>query len=193
MARTLARFSFYQRYCIFAARGIRALFTSSMMRYLPLLLALSLALPACAQRKLPRHAKAATAATRTTPPEPVLIYQRTPCNGRCPVYTANIFADGRVEYDGQRYVPLLGKHTLSLPPATVAALLAEAQRINFDKLAERYAGNTSDLPATIITVHPAGRPLHAVYAAEGIPASLQGYINYLNSRLDPLAGASSTE
>lgn len=119
------------------------------MRYLLLLLACSLALPACAQRKLPRQAKATPAATKptkTTPPEPVLVYQRTPCNGRCPVYTASIFADGRVEYDGQRYVPLLGKHTLSLPPATVAAILAEARRIGFDKLAERYAGNTSDQP-----------------------------------------------
>jgi hypothetical protein len=47
------------------------------------------------------------------------MFQRTTCNGRCPTYTASIFADGRVEYDGQRYVPLLGKHTLSLPPATV--------------------------------------------------------------------------
>jgi hypothetical protein len=164
-----------------------------MMRYLTLLLAFSLALPACAQRKLPRKAKAPIAAITTTPPEPVLIYQRTPCNGRCPVYTANIFADGRVEYDGQRYVPLLGKHTLSLPPATVAALLAEAKRIHFDNLAERYAGNTSDLSATIITVHPAGQSRHAVYASEGIPASLQGYINYLNGRLDPLAGVNVTE
>jgi hypothetical protein len=189
----LARFSFYQWYCIFAVRGIRALFISSMLRYLTLLLAFSLALPACAQRKLPRKAKTATAGTKATPPQPVLIYQRTPCNGRCPVYTANIFADGRVEYDGQRHVPLLGKHTLSLPRTTVAAMLAEAKRIDFDKLAERYAGNTSDLPATIITVHPASQPLHAVYASEGIPASLQGYINYLNGRLDPLAGVNVTE
>jgi len=163
------------------------------MRYLTVLLAFSLALPACAQRKLPRKAKAPTAATKTTPPEPVLIYQRTPCNGRCPVYTATIFADGRVAYDGQRHVPLLGKHTLSLPPATVAAMLAEAKRISFDKLAERYVGNTSDLPATIVTVHPAGQPRHAVYASESIPVSLQGYLNYLSSRLDPLAGASATE
>jgi hypothetical protein len=163
------------------------------MRYLTLFLALALALPACAQRKQPRQPKATTSMTTPKPPEPVLIYQRTPCYGRCPVYTATIFADGRVEYDGQRYVPLLGKHTLSLPPATVAALLAEAKRIGFDKLAERYVGNTSDLPASIITVHPAGQPLHAVYAAEGIPANLQGYINYLNGRLDPLAGVNVTE
>lgn len=164
------------------------------MRYLVLLLAFSLALPACAQRKMSRKAKPAkTAATTPKTQEPVLVYQRTPCFGRCPVYTATIFADGRVEYDGQRFVPLLGKHILSLPPATVAALLAEARRINFAELAERYVGNTSDLPATIITVHPAGQPLHAVYASENIPASLQGYIDYLNGRLDPLAGVNAAE
>lgn len=164
------------------------------MRYLVLLLAISLALPACAQHKQPRKAKPTKAvAVAPKAQEPVLIYQRTPCYGRCPVYTAAIYADGRVEYDGQRFVPLLGKHTLSLPPATVAGLLAEARRINFSALAERYVGNTSDLPASIITVHPVGQPLHAVYASENIPASLQGYINYLNGRLDPLAGVNVTE
>ena len=166
------------------------------MRYLPLLFAFLLALPACAQRKQPRKAKPAKtthAAPTPTPQEPVLVYQRTPCYGRCPTYTATVFADGRVEYDGQRFVPLLGKHTLSLPPATVADMLAEARRINFSALANRYAGHTSDLPATIITVHPAGQPLHAVYASEDIPENLQAYIKYLNTRLDPLAGASTTE
>lgn len=165
------------------------------MRYLALLLAFSLALPACAQRKQPRQTKPGKAAAAVAPKaqEPVLVYQRTPCYGRCPAYTATIFADGRVEYDGQRFVPLLGKHTLSLPPATVAALLAEAKRINFSALASRYSGNTSDLPASIITVHPVGQPLHAVYAVEGIPANLQGYIDYLNGRLDPLAGVNVTE
>ena len=163
------------------------------MRYLLWLFAFSLALPACAQRKLPRKAKTTKTTPAPKPQEPVLVYQRTPCYGRCPAYTATIFADGRVEYDGQHFVPLLGKHTLSLPPATVAALLAEAQRIKFSSLADRYAGNTSDLPASIITVHPVGQPLHAVYASEGIPESLQGYINYLNGRLDPLAGVNVTE
>jgi hypothetical protein len=162
------------------------------MRLLLCLLLGSLALPTCAQHKPPRQAKADKTTKATFAPkaqEPVLVYQRTPCYGRCPTYTATIFADGRVEYDGQRFVSLLGKHTLSLPPATVAAMLAEAKRINFSSLANRYAGYTSDLPASIITVHSVGQPLHAVYASEGIPESLQGYITYLNSRLDPLANA----
>jgi len=161
------------------------------MRYVLWLLAFSLALPACAQKKMPRKNRAATAATvAPRQQEPVLVYQRTPCYGRCPSYTASVFTDGRVEYDGQRYVPLVGKHTLSLPPATVAELVAEGKKIGFAQLKDRYAGNTSDLPATIITLHPAGQPAKAVYASEDIPANLQAYIKYLNEHLDPLAGLS---
>ena len=163
------------------------------MRYALWLLVCSLTLPACAQQKLPRKNKAAAATAVPKEAAPVLVFQRTPCFGRCPVYTATIYADGRVEYDGQRYVPLLGKHTLTLPVTKVNALLAEAKRINFSSLQERYVGNTSDLPATVITVQPVGQPAHAVFAAEDIPASLQGYINYLKGQLDPLAGVNVAE
>ena len=157
------------------------------MRPLLWLLAFSLALPACAQKRLPRKPKAATSTT-VVPKEaaPVLVFQRTPCYGTCPSYTATVFADGRVEYDGQRFVKFLGKHTLSLPVATINDILTEAKRINFNQFNERYSGNTNDLPAAIITVHPVGQPRHAVYAEEGFPASLKAYIDYVGARLDPL-------
>lgn len=166
------------------------------MKYCIWLLALLLTLPACAQKKLPRKSQAATAVTVPTPSreaEPVLVFQQTPCNGRCPTYTATIFADGRVEYNGQRYVPRLGKHTLSLPPATVAKLLAEAKSLHFEQLQARYAGNTTDLPATIITVRQPGAAAKAVYAAEAIPEKLQAYINLLKHQLEPLAGLNMEE
>jgi hypothetical protein len=164
------------------------------MKTLLWLLALSLALPACAQRKVPRKATSATQAARPVQDtQPVLVFQRTPCFGTCPAYIANVFADGRVEYDGQRAVTLLGKHTLHLPVATVQEMLAEAQRIGFADLEERYSRNTSDLPGTIITVHPVGQAAKAVLAEEGIPTNLQLYINYLKGKLDPLADTKPTE
>jgi hypothetical protein len=157
------------------------------MRALSWLLLLSLTVPACAHKKMPQQ-NAATAPTLPAQVGPVLVFQRTPCYGTCPAYTATVFADGRVEYEGQRFVPVLGKHTLRLPPTAVAQMLAEAERIGFSQLDERYSRNTSDLPATIITVHPAGQAAKSVFAEEGIPASLKGYISYLQARLDPLAG-----
>ena len=163
------------------------------MRYLIWLLALSLTLPAYAQKAKPRKSKPMTTKAVATTTEPVLVFQRTPCHGTCPTYTATIYADGRVEYDGQRFVTLKGKHTLKLPVATVNEMLAEAKRIGFNNLQERYAGQTYDLPSTIITVHPVGQPAKAVYAMEDIPANLQGYIEFLNARIDPLSNNLATE
>ncbi|MGI4874652.1 MAG: DUF6438 domain-containing protein [Janthinobacterium lividum] len=159
------------------------------MRYFCCLLALAFTLPAYAQKAPPHKAqktKTALAAKAKVAPEPVLVFQRTPCEGRCPAYTTAIFANGRVEYDGLRSVQLLGKHTLSLPAATVSQMLAEAKRLHFTELKDEYSGNTTDMPATIIKVHPVGQPLKAVYAEQDIPQNLQEYINYLKTKLDPL-------
>jgi hypothetical protein len=159
------------------------------MRFLVLLLALSLSLSASAQKTKLRKTKTMTApkTPAKAATEPVLVVQRTPCHGTCPTYKAAIYADGRVEYEGERFVNLIGKHTLSLPVATVNQMLAEAKRIGFSKLRDRYAGDTYDLPSTIITVQPVGQPAKQVYAMQDIPENLQGYIEYLNKQLDPLA------
>lgn len=163
------------------------------MRSLPWLFALLLAAPACAHQKMPRASQAASAPTPPAQVEPVLVFQRTPCYGTCPAYTATVFADGRVEYEGQRFVPVLGAHTLRLPSTTVAEMLSEGQRIGFRKLAARYSHNTSDLPSTVITLHPAGQPAKSVSAEEDLPENLKGYIAYLQARLDPLAGIGATK
>jgi hypothetical protein len=159
------------------------------MRYLLFLLAISLALPGYAQKVKSRKTKAMTTTTvpaATAATAPVLVFQRTPCHGTCPTYKAAIYADGRVEYEGERFVNLMGKHTLHLPAATVSQMLTEAKRIGFNKLRDRYAGDTYDLPSTIITVQPTGQPAKSVYAMQDIPENLQGYIDYLNKQLDPL-------
>lgn len=152
-------------------------------------------LGACAQRvaqapatKLPKPRTVSTIPINTLPGDTVLVFQRTACYGTCPAYTATVFRDGRVAYLGERFVPVLGPRTLSLPPATVSALLNEARRINFNGLAHHYTSNVSDLPATIITVYQPGQARYRVFAESAIPAPLQGYIDYLKGRLDPLAG-----
>jgi hypothetical protein len=169
------------------------------------LLALAAVLPACAQ-----HVAAPAAATpaagpfhkprtvstipiNTAPSDTVLVFQRTPCHGTCPIYTATIFRNGKVSYNGERFVPVMGSHELHLDPATVTAMLAEARRINFNQLAPSYTANVSDLPSTIITVFQPGQQRHRVLAEANIPAPLQGYITYLKSTIDPLAGLGATK
>ena len=155
------------------------------MRRCSCLLVLAFALPAAAQTA-PRPGKRKPAA----PAPPVLVFERTPCEGTCPVYTARIFADGRVAYQGQYAVPVLGQRTLHLPTATVAQLLAEAQRLHFEQFKERYAGTATDMPSTVVTVHRPGQPAKTVSAEAGVPLpqKLEAYLAYLGKRIDPLAG-----
>ena len=165
------------------------------------LLGLAAILPACAQRVAAPPAAApasvapfqrprtvSTIPINTAPTDTVLVFQRTPCYGTCPSYTATIFRNGQVAYNGERYVPILGSHTLTLDPATVTAMLAEARRINFNGLEHRYSNHTTDLPATIITVYQPGQHRYQVAAESNIPPALQGYIDYLKGKIDPLAG-----
>lgn len=169
------------------------------------LLGLAFVLPACAQHTLPsqstgvkpppvpRPRTVSTIPIHTSPRDTALVFQRTLCYGTCPSYTATIFRDGRVMYVGERFVPLLGARSDSLPQATVMAMLDEARRINFTTLQPRYTGNVSDLPSTIIAVYLPGRHVHRVEANQGIPDNLKSYIAYLRNRIDPLAGLNATK
>jgi hypothetical protein len=159
------------------------------MRYVLFLLALALTLPGHAQKVKLRKTKPMT--TSNVPvkgaTEPVLVVQRTPCHGTCPTYKAAIYADGRVEYEGERFVNRVGKHTLRLPVATVNQMLAEAKRVNFNSFRDQYVGDVYDLPSTIVTVQPVGQPAKKVEARQDIPEKLQAYLDYLHKQLAPLA------
>lgn len=169
------------------------------------LLGLAAILPACAQHAFPqqpaitkqvpvtRPRPISTIPIHTSPHDTALVFQRTLCYGTCPSYTVTIFRDGRVAYVGERFVPLLGTRSDSLPQATVMAMLDEARRINFTALQPQYTGNVSDLPSTIIAVYLPGQHVHRVEASQGLPDNLKGYIAYLRDRIDPLAGLNATK
>ncbi|RZK59912.1 MAG: hypothetical protein EOO59_07335 [Hymenobacter sp.] len=170
------------------------------MRYYPYLLALAAVLPACSQRAAPPQAAAqqpalqkprpvSTIPINTAPGDTVLVFQRTPCYGTCPAYTATVFRSGQVNYNGERFVPVPGQHTLTLDQGTVTAMLEAARRINFNSLEHRYQSGATDMPATVITTYLPGQKRHQVLAERGAaPQPLQGYIDYLTKQFDPLAG-----
>jgi hypothetical protein len=165
------------------------------MRHYTFLLALAAGLPACSQRVAPQQStfqKPRTVSTipiNTGPNDTVLVFQRTPCYGTCPAYTATIFRSGKVSYTGERSVPVMGQHTFSIDQPTVTALLEKARTINFNSLEHDYKARVTDLPATIITTYLPGQKRYQVVAERGAaPLPLQGYIDYLADKLDPLAG-----
>jgi len=179
-------------------------FFACPMRAAFYLLTLTATLAACTRR--PATTSAAAAATpatpvfqkprtvstipiNTAPGDTALVYQRTPCFGTCPAYTATVFRDGRVSYYGDRFVPVKGQQMLSLPQPMVQELLDGARRINFTQLPTEYRSNVTDLPGTYVTVYLPGQQRHKVFAERGAaPKELQGYLDFLQGRLDPLAG-----
>jgi hypothetical protein len=98
----------------------------SIMRHYAYLLASAVGFSACSQRVAPQQSTfqkprtVSTIPSNTGPNDTVLVFQRTPCYGTCPAYTATIFRSGKVSYTGERSVPVMGQHTFSIdrPPRT---------------------------------------------------------------------------
>ena len=173
------------------------------MRVLSLLLLLSffgfsLVLPACAQRAAIKKVevidnKKAVAALTPTPAGPVLTFERTRCNGTCPSYSMQVYADGRVAYEGRFAVPLMGKHDLKLPAATVAELLRQARAAHFETFEKQYLSGATDMPSTIVAIRQADGTLKTVKAENNAPENVQSYFTYLTTQLDQLAQRNGLE
>jgi len=69
-------------------------------------------------------ASAAPVAAAAVPPGALAVrLERQPCYGRCPEYVVELFADGRVRYEGRRNVATLGEKTANIAAGDVTALL----------------------------------------------------------------------
>ncbi len=170
------------------------------MRHLALLLlffAFGLALPACAQKATSQKVKvkkptkkkpgAATPVKPNTEAGPVLTFERTPCFGMCPAYKMQVYADGRVSYEGRRAVPMMGPQDLKIPAATVADMLRTAQEAHFENFQKEYSRGTSDLPSTVIAIRQPGGALKTVAVQEAAPDNVNQFVLYLTRQFDALA------
>lgn len=159
-------------------------------------------MPSCAQRiatqkvKVKKTSKkaAATKAPAKPIPEtgPVLTFERTPCYGTCPAYAMQVFADGRVEYNGRRAVPLMGTKELTLPASAVADMLKQAKEAHFDQFQDKYSQNTTDLPSTIIAIRQPNGKLKTVVLEEGAPENVRQLFTYISNQFDNLAQISQS-
>jgi hypothetical protein len=73
----------------------------------------------------PPGATTSTTAGATAPA--VVILERGPCYGRCPVYAVALFADGSVHFDGRQHTQSMGIHKGTVPASDVAALTRRFQ------------------------------------------------------------------
>ncbi len=85
--------------------------------------------------------------------QPVITLERTACFGACPVYTVSIYADGSVEYNGERFVVVEGAQTGTIDPAAVDQLVAGFVAAGYFDWNDAYTDmHVSDLPTITTSV-----------------------------------------
>lgn len=116
----------------------------------------SFALLACGQQ---RSTTATTPVTRFGSDKDATFFtlERTPCFGKCPAYIITIKADGSATYDGRRFAEREGLYSGQVSTATMQQLLDRAKTIGFFDMQDRYDGQVTDLPSTIIRVNADGK------------------------------------
>ena len=125
--------------------------------------------------------------------EPAMVFGRTPCLGRCPHFTARIFADGRVQYEGFRYAPVEGQREVRLSPETVRNLLQAADQIGFRQLSTTYGSGASDMPSTALTITYPDGTRKSVQAEDNVPAELQNLFTLINAQVEKALGVSAEQ
>ena len=125
-----------------------------------------------------------TALSATAPPAVVITLQRTACFGACPDYTVRITGDGRVSYEGRRFVRVKGRRTVRISPAAVAALVEEFQRTHYFDLKDEYTARITDMPTTTTSIRIGSR-FKRVVDYYGAPPELTA----LENRIDEVAGS----
>jgi hypothetical protein len=126
--------------------------------------------------------------------EPAAItLERTPCFGRCPVYTVAITKSGLVRYEGKRFVADSGADTARIAPEAVRSLLAELDRGGFFGLEDRYVSGApacgpyaTDLPSAITSADngDVSKQIQHDHGCSQAPAILSS----LEKRIDEVAG-----
>jgi len=118
----------------------------------------------------------------------VITIERTGCFGTCPVYSAQIHADGTVVYVGKDNVKEIGERRFKISQERIQELIKEFQRINYFSLKDRYETDekgmsVTDQPTTTTSICLDGKKKSVVnyyYAPRELDA--------LEDKIDSLAG-----
>ncbi len=85
--------------------------------------------------------------------DPWLSYERTPCFGRCPVFTFEVFQNNRCTFDGRNFVDYIGTYEGRINDAQRARILRAAQSIHFFELDSLFDDPlVMDLHATLLSI-----------------------------------------
>ena len=150
--------------------------TKSLLLLLPLLLSFG----AC------NNTKATAQDDRFGGPTPAdslfFSLERTPCFGKCPAYRINVYRSGYATYVGISHTDRQGDHAGRVGTDTMALLLAKAEAVGFFAMQDKYDGQVTDLPSTIVRVVSKDRNKKVV-ARHKVPVEFKEFAAYAEGLL----------
>lgn len=96
---------------------------------------------------------------------------RGPCFGKCPIYTMQVYKDGKVVYTGERFTTKLGTYEKKLDDKEFKALIKLFASADFFNFQEEYASEIPDL-AHVSIYYSNGKESKKVGGKENRPPSL---------------------
>lgn len=115
----------------------------------------------------------------------VFMLERTPCFGKCKAYRVHIYRSGYATYEGRSNVEKEGMYSGRVDQALVNSLLADAERIGFNTLEDKYDGPVTDLPSMIVRIAANGTDKKVV-GRVGTPEKFRGFVERAEATLLPL-------
>jgi TonB family protein len=114
----------------------------------------------------------ANAPAGTTPADFVAL-SRSLCYGPCPSYSVRVYADGKVVWDGSRYVLAQGHRTGRIDASAARGLIERFRTKEFWSLCGAYTRMVTDNPTVTVVVTLAGRTRVVSDYAESAPLAEQ--------------------
>jgi len=105
--------------------------------------------------------------------------ERTPCYGRCPTYSINIYKSGYVIYEGIRFVDRLGTYSTQISEREIQSIINKANEIGYFDLNDLYDSPVTDLPSTITYLSVNGQKKTIKDRVRG-PEKLREYEKYFD-------------
>jgi len=118
----------------------------------------------------------------------VVSLQKTPCFGSCPVFEARVFSNGTAIWEGERHTARIGKYEATVPHEWLNELMAEAEAIDFFRMAVRYplyGSALPDVPQTITFMQNGGKQRRVTDNAAA-PVDLVRFEKMLEEKLNTL-------
>ncbi len=118
----------------------------------------------------------------------LITIERGACFGSCPIYSAQIYADGTVVYVGKNYVKTIGEQRFKISQDRIQNLIKEFERIDYWSLKDKYETDengvsVTDLPTTTTSICLDGKKKRVVNYYHA-PRKL----DELEDKIDSLAG-----